>query len=262
MIFRDGVSIIGSGNIAWNIAHALKKKNILVNCVVSRSKENARQLANTLDTFYSEKIGDIPKVTDLVLICVTDNQINSVSKELVSLNKPVAHTAGSVPMSDLAVKESLAGVFYPFQTFTKDIMPGDVDFPVCIEAGSNVVYELLETLGNELSEKVIRVNSEQRKKLHLSGVMANNFTNFLFTCSYNYLENCGLDPALLMPLILQTGKKMKSAHPSLLQTGPAVRGGTEVINEHKSMLRDNKDLLDLYAMFSEKIMKYYKKTNE
>lgn len=47
--------------------------------------------------------------------------------------------------------------------------------------------------------------------------------------------------------------------PENAQTGPARRGDTNILNLHKSMLKDNRDIQTLYVLLSQSIQQTYSK---
>ncbi len=262
MELNSGITIVGSGNVAWHLAHIFKKNNFWINYIVGRNRTTASELANSIQTKYSTKLDDIPDNTNLVLLCISDGVIEEIAHSLKNRNFVVAHTAGSVPLSAISSHVSNAGVFYPFQTFSKQIAETDIEFPICIESSNKTTQSLLTELATTISKIVVQLDSKKRKELHLAGVIANNFTNYLFAEAFNYLNKKEIDSNLLLPIIKQTVKKLEYDEPKNLQTGPARRGNREIINNHLEILGENKDLQDLYKLMSEKILQYYKNNNE
>lgn len=262
MKFKNGISIIGSGNVAWHLTHLFSKNNIRINALISRNLKAVSKLAEPLNITYSSDIEHIPENSDLILICISDGAIIEMSKKLVGKNRPIAHTAGSISLDVLSLYHSHSGVFYPFQSFTLGVPITGLEIPICIEASNSETTDLLRQLGATISNKIVCLNSAQRKNLHLSGVLVNNFANFLFAKAYDYLEKQNIDSGLLFPIIQQTARKIVNAHPGKLQTGPAARGATSVIEEHLVLLEGDKDLKEIYELISHKIMQLYKNRNE
>ena len=58
---------------------------------------------------------------------------------------------------------------------------------------------------------------------------------------------------MLRPLIFETAHKVLLLNPEEAQTGPAKRGDESIMNMHKNMLKNDKDLLKIYTMLSEGI---------
>lgn len=256
--FNHNISIIGSGNVAWHMAFAFKNAGINVNSVIGRNKEKGEALANKIGTAYYSNTAAIPFETSLILICVTDSAIEEIAEKVKEINCTVAHTAGSMPLSAVSRFCRYAGVLYPFQTFTQNIRLGEVKFPVCIEANNSEVLNMLRDLGNRVSNNVIELDSEKRKKLHLSGVLANNFSNYFYSRAFDFLEHSNIDPTLLIPLIQETSNKIYFSIPKELQTGPARRGDKKTIEEHAALLAGDKNLSELYMLLSKNLMEYYK----
>jgi predicted short-subunit dehydrogenase-like oxidoreductase (DUF2520 family) len=257
MATKHKITIIGSGNVAWHLAFAFKKAGVEIVKIISRNIDHAKELATCIDCAFGNNLNDISVETNLLFICVPDSAIPEIVSKLANNKIPVAHTAGSVPLSVFGQNIFQSGVFYPFQTFTKNIRLGEVKFPVLIEASSNEMNALLSDLANEISDTVISMDSENRKKIHLAGVIANNFANYFYTQAYEYLESQTIEPTLLNSLIEETSQKIKYSHPAKNQTGPAVRNDLKTLEAHKALLSGNPNLRDLYIFISQNLMDYY-----
>ena len=224
------ISIVGRGNVASHLLKALStySETVLVN-------------PRTLE--------DLPEKSDIILISVSDNAIEEVAAKLPDTEAVVAHTAGSVPMKVLDRFKN-HGVFYPLQTFTKDIPLHYGGIPVFIEGNSPETEKKLKETASMFSGKVCPANSVSRKKLHLASVFACNFTNALATISAELLKETDIDFQTVLPLMRQTIDKLQTLPPDKAQTGPAVRGDYKVMADHLKMLSDRKDLKSLYLIFS------------
>ena len=100
---------------------------------------------------------------------------------------------------------------------------------------------------------MVELDSEKRKYLHLSAVFANNFANHCFALAYKLLENKGIDPQCLLPLIDETANKLHSLTPMQAQTGPAVRWDENVIEKQMALLGDMPDLQQMYETMTQSI---------
>ena len=166
------VVILGSGNVAQHLIKVMKNSSTID--LVQVFARNPKQLNLLLNS--TKVISDYQKIAaaDVYIISVSDNAIAEVSGKLPFENRLVIHTSGSSPLSVLSNKNR-KGVFYPLQTFTKG---KDVDFspiPICIEAENEQDIQLLETLALAISKKKFKINSEQRKSLHVAAVFVCNF---------------------------------------------------------------------------------------
>ena len=205
------IVILGNGNVATHLSEAL------------------------LNAEYSVlqlwKRGEDLRDADLYFIAVSDDSIEEVAK-LIPEDKPFAHTSGSVNLTK-------GGVFYPLQTFSKDIEVDWKNIPILIEYGveSYSCASLLLDIANKISGNVQIVNVEERRQLHLSAVFACNFTNHLWTISEELLNEKNLSFDLLKPLIYQAVRKIENHHPKDVQTGPAIRNDLKTLEKHRDILQ-------------------------
>lgn len=246
------VVLVGAGNLASHLGKALYSKGYNILQVYSRTLKHATDLAHPLKASPITNIADVNTKADFIIISVTDNAIGSIVKQIPTCNAIVAHTAGSVPQTVLN-KFANHGVFYPFQTFTKNKEVCYSAIPILVEGCSEKVIKALLKMGNNLSEKVISATSDQRKQLHLAAVFSCNFVNHLYTLADDLLKEAGLDFTLLMPLIKETTEKLETLSPFEAQTGPAVRDDSETINSHSTALANNNNLKNIYQTLSQGI---------
>ena len=87
--------------------------------------------------------------------------------------------------------------------------------------GSKEDYQLLEKLGNCISQKVVRISSEQRKSLHVAAVFVCNFVNHLYEIGNEICEANNVAFEVLHPLIQETAHKItelseKSIHQEVI----------------------------------------------
>ena len=230
------LSIIGRGNVASHLYSALKDS-------IETEIINPRTLEN------------LPENPEIILIAVSDDAIAEIVDRLPVGNYVLAHTSGSVPMSVLTGKTPNIGVFYPLQTFTKDL---DLDYkiiPVFLEGATPEALSALENLARLFSEDVRMADSEARRHLHLSSVFACNFNNALAGIAYEIVREAGIDFNALIPLLTQTVNKLKHITPREAQTGPAVRNDRKVIEAHLKMLEPQPEYHEIYNNITHLIQK-------
>ncbi len=106
-----------------------------------------------------------------------------------------------------------------------------------------------------ITQNVYRINSAERKTLHLAAVFACNFPNYLYYLSQQLLAGQKLPFDLLRPLILETAEKVQEHLPANVQTGPAVRNDEKTMDAHLQLLHENPELQQLYKLLSQGIIK-------
>jgi len=244
------IIFVGSGNVATHLGISLQKENYKVLQVYSRSVENAKKLAEKLSTDFTNDLTQL-KTADLIIVSVKDDAISEVLSQLK--DSAIVHTSGSIGMDVFNGNFSDCGVFYPLQTFNKEIDVNISEIPFCIEGNSKKFEKQLIGIAKTLSNNVVSMNSEQRKLLHIAAVFACNFSNQMFSIADDLLAEKNLDFEILLPLIKQTISKLDKNKPKDVQTGPAKRNDTSIIQEHINQIQ-NKEIKELYQKISSNIL--------
>ncbi len=247
------IVFIGSGNVATQLGLALKAANHRILQVYGRSESGAKSLARKLSASYVLDLKKISGEADIYIVAVSDSAIKEVINKIRITDTVILHTSGSVPISVFEKKFKNFGVLYPVQTFSANHALDFKTVPVCIEANNTLTEKKIRALAKSLTKKIHLLDSRQRKRVHLSAVFANNFSNHLFTLAERILEKENISFDLLRPLILETAMKVQKNPPSEMQTGPAKRGDTAVIREHLKMLGDKKEFRAIYRLISKSI---------
>jgi predicted short-subunit dehydrogenase-like oxidoreductase (DUF2520 family) len=252
------IVMIGAGNVANHLSKAFVCVGHHIIQVYSKHIENAENLAKN---YKCEAISDLEQIenqADLYVIAISDNAIEKVLEMINIDNKNVIHTSGSVSISVFKNISANFGVFYPFQTFTKNRNVDIKNIPICIEANNEPFQHFLHELGRQISSNVFNLNSETRMFLHLAGIFANNFVNHLYSISKEILEQKGIPGEIINELIKETAAKALQMNTTQAQTGPARRNDTEIIKKHLDLLSSKPNLKQLYELLSKDIGLKYK----
>lgn len=228
------ITIFGTGNVARHLFDAFLDypNKIRVVQVVGRST-TALSYFKTHTSIATKQ--DVLLQSDICIIAVNDDAIASVSQRIESKNCIIVHTSGSQSINLLNTHRR-SGVFYPLQSFSKDLELDFKTIPICIEATNKKDTQLLLQLGEIISTQVVLMQSEQRKSMHLAAVFVNNFTNHLCTIAHEVCKEQELPFELLQPLLKETVNKLDHLSPFLAQTGPAKRGDLSTMEAHLKLL--------------------------
>lgn len=231
------IVIIGKGNVATNLHYAFMKKGIACQMVSSR-----------------EGLDQLPQA-NVYIYAVRDEALAGVVAQVVGREKSLhLHTSGSMAMSVFGADKPHAGIFYPFQTFSKARLIEDFStVPVFFEARGIDDISAVYSLALTITSHVYETSQHDRERLHVAGVYACNFTNLMYTMAAELLRNTHIPFSALLPLIDETAAKIHSLAPQDAQTGPARRNDENVMNHHISLL--NEEQRTVYKLLSEEIRK-------
>ena len=231
------IVIIGRGNVATNLDYAFRKKGVACQMVSSREGLDSLPAAN------------------VYIYAVKDEALAAVVAQVKGKERAMhLHTSGSMPISVFGDDKPHAGIFYPFQTFSKARVIEDFStVPVFFEARGIDDISAVYSLALTITSHVYETTQYDRERLHVAGVFACNFTNLMYTMAAELLRNTHIPFSALLPLIDETASKIHSLSPGDAQTGPARRGDNNVMQHHLSLL--NEEQKRVYALLSEEIGK-------
>lgn len=242
------VAIIGGGNVATHLANAFNKTDeVSLVQVYARNIEQIEHLKEV--TSITNSIELLTKA-DVYIIAVSDDAIGDVSRKIEQKNGLVVHTSGSVAMQSLQ-NTGRKGIFYLLQSFSKDKEVNFNKIPFCLEAENEEDLQLLETLAKTIGKKIYRINSEQRKRLHVAAVFVNNFTNHMYKIGADICNEHQVPFEVLLPLIQETAQKITELSPDAAQTGPAKRNDQKTIQDHLALL--NAEQQEIYKLITKSI---------
>ncbi len=250
------IVVLGAGNVASHLSKALNAKGLTIVQLYNRTEESGKRLARLLGASYTNTIQQIIPDADLYILALSDNALPELASQIRVRKGIVVHTSGSVGLDVLQNTSTQIGVLYPLQTFREGKQISFDRIPICIEGNKPGVEKRLVKLAEQLSSNVQIINSRQRKMLHLTAVFAGNFTNYLYTIAQDLLQQYDLPFELLKPLIKQTAANVRHSDLFSLQTGPAVREDTAIIEEHLGLLANEKAYKDIYDLISKQIIQH------
>lgn len=231
------IIIIGQGNVATNLDYAFRKKGIVCQMVSSREGLDSLPAAN------------------VYIYAVKDEALAAVVAQVKGKERAMhLHTSGTMPISVFGDDKPHAGIFYPFQTFSKARVIEDFStVPVFFEARGIDDISAVYSLALTITSHVYEATQHDRERLHVAGVYACNFTNLMYTIASELLQNTHIPFSALLPLIDETAAKIHTLAPRDAQTGPARRGDENVMAHHLALLDEEKR--QLYRFLSDAIRK-------
>jgi len=259
LLKKTNIVILGTGNLAKHLAEFISQhpQLNLIQLFNHRKTKEALSLAKKNKCPLVSNYTNILTNADIYFICVKDDSIKIVSKniEKLQLEHLVIHTSGSAHLKELNKVSKHIGVFYPLQTFSKDDHIDWKTTPLLLEANNPTAFKKLQAFSKLCSTQVKKVDSKTRLNIHLAAVFGCNFTNALFTASYQLFEKAlsKKEIKLLHPILQQSFHKMLTMGPLNSQTGPAKRNDIVTMQKHLVLLKSNKKLTSVYQIVSDLI---------
>jgi len=251
------VVIIGAGKVGYHLAKQLENKVDELTIVNHQENEVTTKLQKEK---FNIVIGieNTPKDKDIYILAVKDSVISSVAnqlKDIILADSLVVHTSGAIESSVLKAFNNY-GVIYPLYSFT--LSEPKIDWnkiPIFYISNNATTDKKIYSICFKLNHSFIfKITDEQKLKIHLLAVFANNFTNALAHSIYQLSQSEEIKDLNLMPLMMsfaiQTLQRIQHQSPSVLQTGPAVRKDFVSIEKHLILLNNYPDIKELYQCFT------------
>lgn len=253
----NSICLIGSGNVATHLARAWRAAGLEICCVCSPTPGHAEELAREVGCAETRTdFSSLPKA-DAYVLCVKDDELPAVAAQVTAQDcvreALVAHTAGSVALDVLPECECGRAVLYPLQTFSKHCPLDMSGVPFLVEGATEQALDKVTQLAAFVSRDVHTVCSDDRRKLHLAAVFANNFTNHCLALSEMLAEEAGLDGTLLRPIVAETLRKAAGMPAREAQTGPAARWDEAVMRRQRDALAAHPEAQAVYEAMSRSI---------
>jgi predicted short-subunit dehydrogenase-like oxidoreductase (DUF2520 family) len=126
------------------------------------------------------------------------------------------------------------------------------NIPFLIETAQENNLSILKETVTLLGAKFYSMSSAQRTKIHAAAVIVNNFTNHLYTLAEDYCQDHKLPFEVLHGIMQQGPSKAIELGAKQAQTGPAIRGDYDTIENHLKFIRQ-KEIKGLYETLSTSI---------
>ncbi|WP_314662584.1 Rossmann-like and DUF2520 domain-containing protein [Prevotella aurantiaca] len=255
------IALIGAGNLATVLGHALYNAKHDIVQVYSRTMAAAKQLAERLNAVPTDDLETITNDADLYIIALKDSVLDEVIGKICPnrSEKLFVHTAGSMPIDVFRGRTKRYGVLYPMQTFSKTRIVDFRNIPVFVEANSISTMQTIIGVAQSVSDNVQELSSADRRYLHLAAVWACNYVNHCYDLAAEVLQKVGLPFDVMLPLTDETARKVHELSPREAQTGPAIRYDENIIEAQMQLMNDNPKAQKIYELMAKSIHEKSKK---
>ena len=218
------VCVVGAGRVGSALAARLRQRDVHV-------RTSGREIA----------VGS----AELVLLCVPDGAIAEAARH-VELGPWIAHVSGATPLAALDPHLRRFSV-HPLQTFSRERGAEQLDGAyAAVTAETDDARELAVELAQLLGLRPFDLADEERVLYHAGAAVASNYLVTLFRAAARLLDEAGVPPEALEPLMRRTIEN------GFELTGPIARGDAETVQAHLAAIRDRvPDLERLYAVMAD-----------
>jgi predicted short-subunit dehydrogenase-like oxidoreductase (DUF2520 family) len=247
---RPTIAIVGAGSLASGLGIALAEAQYRITQVVVRDRPRsltrgrglARKLGAELVTLGA------PLDVDLIWLCVRDDAVSAVAKELAQSAdsmraKAVFHSSGvlgSGALAPLGVAGARVAAVHPIMTFVGQAQPSFEGVWFGVEGDSAAVRIARQIVG-QLGGSVLLINAHNKALYHAWGA----FASPLLVATLALAEEIGLAAGMteevahrgIWPLVRQTISNYSAKGAAAAFSGPLRRGDVATVARHLEALR-------------------------
>lgn len=238
---KSHIYIAGTGNLATALGVELQEKS-------PTDYQFAGWLSRNPEKSLLKPVFDHSSVQfqqgDVVFLCVQDKYIFNLAAKFQQRGVYVVHCSGAQPLEQKGIRCDAA--FWPVQTFRAGIQSSWAGVPILIQSENATLTQFLFETGELLSARVVSSTAEQRLKMHLAAVFANNFVNALIRSAEITAESIGYSAEFIHPILKQTVINAIENGAINTQTGPAFRGDEVTIQKHFQLLENEPEMKRMY----------------
>ena len=257
------IVLIGAGAVAESLLVAMSEAGVVPVALYNRTIARARQLKERYapSMCVTDKLTALPKDADVYLFALSDAALSEVASQMSVTTGVWLHTAAALPCDVFAPYHDAYGLFYPFNTFTRNFPIQLSNTPLFVEHNGEKARETIYELAQLLGMNPRKSDVASRTKLHLAAVFACNFTNHLLAVAEELLaDEENLSYSDLHPLIAETFRKANMLSPREAQSGPARRHDEATIAKHRELLSNLPgSFTDIYNLLTASIEAHYTK---
>lgn len=255
------ITVLGAGNVGHQMALAAFRAGIGVDQVFSRDRVKAGSTAALVNAEAIDSLENIKNSSDLYVIALSDDAIEGLGSILKLPGKIAVHTSGATSIHALDNITGNNGVIWPVYSINRSMEENFERIPLCITASNEETAKIIHRFSNWISSHVIELDDEKRRLLHLTAVIANNFTNHLGSMISEIADHHNLPVNILNGLRDQTFGQLKQNDPRMIQTGPAKRGDWGTVLQHLEYLKDTPNFKQVYESISQSIREFHNPEN-
>jgi predicted short-subunit dehydrogenase-like oxidoreductase (DUF2520 family) len=223
------IAIIGAGRVGTALGEAFKLAGYEIVGIVSRNYDHSKKLMKlTGCKYWTSNPQDVAKLSDIILISVSDSAIKLISNSLVPVISPetlLVHTSGALASSILGSRRALS--MHPIASFVGNKLQKGTYFG--IEGDIQDGKKLVKSIGG-----IPIIISHELKPLYHSGLnFGAAYILTLLNTGKKLLEISGIKDSekVILSLASSTLHNAKKRGIKNSLTGPIQRGDIEIVEQ-------------------------------
>ena len=255
---KPSIAIVGAGNLARAMAPALRRAGYRITEILVRDRAESRRRGQALARRAGARIqtDDTALVrADVLWICVTDDAIGSVARELARRWKGriALHSSGALSsdvLTPLRRKGAAVASLHPMMTFVGHGTPSLAGVPFAVE-GDRAAVGVARKIAADLGGSVFSIASRGKTLYHAMGSFSSPLVIATLAMAERIGQAAGISkrqvPKVIEPILRQTLKNYSGGGAAKAFSGPIVRADLQTVRRHLQALRRIPGAREIYV---------------
>jgi predicted short-subunit dehydrogenase-like oxidoreductase (DUF2520 family) len=243
MAAKQGITIVGAGNVASALATSLYHARYRIEGIVSRPAAASRRRAQALARQVGASVIPPSQIeSQIVWFCVPDSKITRAAQSLAHTfewsGKVAFHSSGALTSDALSLlrrrSASVASV-HPLMTFVKGSRPTFAGVPFAIE-GDRRAVQVAHKIVRDLRAQAFSIRKRDKVAYHAWGMFASPLLTVLLAITEQVAAAARVPPKVarrrMLPILAQTIANYATLGAPGTLSGPIVRGDAETVEKH------------------------------
>ncbi len=255
------IGLIGCGKVGTTIFYLLKKNNHIIG-VYDINKKNEKRAVKLLRIKRNLTLDELCIKSQALFFATPDDQILAAYKKTIPFikgKKYIFHFSGLLPAGIFPKsKNTYRASVHPFATFPKISIPATRKKYILFVEGDTRAANIAKRIFIKKYFIINKIRKEQKIYHHLIGVFSSNLMVGLISAIYEMTKSTHWSKKeinnVIMPIIKETLNNIEINGIKSALSGPVERGDIKIIKKHLNILKNNKNLLNIYKTLSRAIL--------
>lgn len=247
---RTRVGIIGAGRVGRALGHASRRAGLDIVAACSRTDASRQRFSEEFGTTIPARLADAITGCDIILVAVSDEQLEAVCHELaaaldVDAAPLVVLTSGSTSIEVAAPVAAAGGRvvrIHPLHAITDATRPEEFDGVVAaITASTDTTRDAARELATRLGMAPFALDDADAPTWHAAGALAAGGITTLIAAARDLATSAGMTPDTALRAMADLARgaidRAVDQTPEVSLTGPVVRGDASTVATHLDALR-------------------------
>jgi len=253
---KPSIAVVGAGNLARTLVPALHRAGYRISDVVVRDRAESLRRGSAMARRVGARVAPAGATVnaDVLWICVTDDAIGKIARELAPIwkGRVALHSSGALSSEELAPlrrKGAAVASLHPMMTFVGQGTPSLAGVPFAVE-GDPAAVRVAAKIAKDLGGSVFPIARSGKTLYHAMGSFASPLIIATLAMAERIGQAAGIPkkdvPRVIESLLRRTVENYFRAGAGKAFSGPIVRADLQTVRRHLKALEKVPGAREIY----------------